>query len=130
MNIQLHQTGDVMLDAAMYYHQKNTSTILQQGLQKQLFYVLFTELKTNDINRLKSIVSALNKLNEKYKVIVPLHPRTVKYIQEYNITTNFTILQPVGYFDMLQLIAHAKMILTDSGGLQKKHFSFKSFVLH
>jgi UDP-GlcNAc3NAcA epimerase len=126
MNIQLHQTGDVMLDAAMYYHQKNTSTILQQGLQEAIiFYVLFTELKTNDINRLKSIVSALNKLNEKYKVIVPLHPRTVKYIQEYNITTNFTILQPVGYFDMLQLIAHAKMILTDSGGLQKSIFLSK-----
>ena len=130
MNIQLHQTGDVMLDAAMYYHQKNTSTILQQhGLEANNYFLctIHRAENTNDINRLKSIVSALNHLNEKHKVLVPLHPRTVKYIQEYDIKTNFTILQPVGYFDMLQLIAHAKMILTDSGGLQKEAFFFQKF---
>lgn len=126
----IHLTGDVMLDAAMFYHAKNTSTILQQqGLEKNNYFLctIHRAENTNDIDRLKSIVSALNKLNSIHKVVVPLHPRTVKYIQEYKIETNFTILEPVGYFDMLQLIAHSKIILTDSGGLQKEAFFFNKF---
>lgn len=127
---KIHLTGDVMLDAALYYHSKNTSTILeQQNLTAENYFLctIHRAENTNDINRLKDIVAALNQLNATTKVIVPLHPRTVKYIQEYNIETHFTILEPVGYFDMLQLIAHAKMILTDSGGLQKEAFFFKKF---
>lgn len=126
----IHLTGDVMLDAAMYYHANNTSAILQQqGLESNNYFLctIHRAENTNDIERLKSIVTALNKLNSSYKVVLPLHPRTVKYIQEYNIQTNFTILEPVGYFDMLQLIAHSKIILTDSGGLQKEAFFFNKF---
>lgn len=130
ISCNIHLTGDVMLDAAMYYHANNTSTVLQQQSLQSNNYFLCTIHRaenTNDIERLKSIVHALNTLNLKHKVVVPLHPRTVKYIQEYHIQTNFTIFEPVGYFDMLQLIAHSKIILTDSGGLQKEAFFFNKF---
>lgn len=129
---QIHLTGDVMLDAALYYHQKNTSTILQkQNLSPNNYFLctIHRAENTNDVKRLKSIIGALNEINKQHPVIVPLHPRTVKYIEEYDLKTSFKIIEPVGYFDMLQLIANAKMILTDSGGLQKEAFFFKKFCI-
>jgi UDP-GlcNAc3NAcA epimerase len=131
-NCQIHITGDVMLDAALYYHQKNTSQILKQHnleIGKYFLCTIHRAENTNDSERLKSIIDALNELNKLAPVIVPLHPRTVKYIEQYGIKTSFIIIEPVGYFDMLQLIAHAEMILTDSGGLQKEAFFFKKFCI-
>lgn len=123
-------TGDVMLDAATFYYKKSTSNILEKlNLEKNTYFLctLHRAENTNDITRLISIVESLNELNKSFRVIVPLHPRTVKYLAEYHINTAFQIIEPVGYFDMLELIANSKMILTDSGGLQKEAFFFKKF---
>jgi len=130
IDCNIHLTGDVMLDAALYYQQKNNSTVLQTLKVEPNNYFLCTIHRaenTNEVGRLSSIINALNELNKQYKVIVPLHPRTVKYIAEYSLKPEFAIIEPVGYFDMLQLIASAKMILTDSGGLQKEAFFFNKF---
>ncbi|MCZ2222892.1 MAG: UDP-N-acetylglucosamine 2-epimerase (non-hydrolyzing) [Chitinophagales bacterium] len=132
IDCNIHLTGDVMLDAALYYQKKNNSTILKTLNIAPNNYFLCTIHRaenTNEIGRLSSIINALNELNKQYKVIVPLHPRTVKYIAEYNLKTEFAIIDPVGYFDMLQLIANARMILTDSGGLQKEAFFFHKFCI-
>ncbi len=123
-------TGDVMLDAAKFYFKNSTSDIIQKlKLEKEKYFLctIHRAENTNDNNKLKSIVEALNVLNKHYKVIVPLHPRTVKYLAEYHIQTDFQSIQPVGYFDMLQLISNCKIILTDSGGLQKEAFFFQKF---
>ncbi len=127
---QIHITGDVMLDAALYYNKSNISQILlDHDLNKDKYFLctIHRAENTNEIGRLKNIIHALNELNKQSPVIVPLHPRTVKYIEKYQLKTTFKIIEPVGYFDMLQLIANAKMILTDSGGLQKEAFFFKKF---
>ena len=60
-------------------------------------------------------------------IIVPLHPRTAKLIRQLEIKPNFKIIEPIGYFDMLQLLHHCSIVITDSGGLQKEAYFFKKF---
>ena len=56
---------------------------------------------------------------------MPLHPRTKKIIDSNQIKLNFKALNPLGYFDMLKLLEHCSLVMTDSGGLQKEAFFFK-----
>ena len=59
------------------------------------------------------------------KLLLPFHPRTIKSIEKYKIETKFNIIPPVSYLEMLWLIDNSKIVLTDSGGLQKEAFFFK-----
>ena len=56
--------------------------------------------------------------------MLPLHPRTRKLIAEQQITLNVHLIEPVGYLEMLWLLDHAGLVLTDSGGVQKEAFFF------
>lgn len=129
---QVYLTGDIMQDAAIYYKVKsdNISTVLNDlGLINGKFILgtIHRAENTNDITRLNEIVSALNDVHSKYELVVPLHPRTRSVLTKYNIQTEFTIIDPVGYFDMLQLLANCSLVLTDSGGLQKEAYFFNKF---
>ncbi len=127
------KTGDVMQDAALYYSEVsgNKSKILQTlNLQERDFIVctLHRAENTDDLGRLISIMDALNEIASESKVILPLHPRTKKIIDSSGIkckTENLMLIEPVGYFDMIELLKKAKLVLTDSGGLQKEAFFFK-----
>ncbi len=72
---------------------------------------------------------SLNEINKLIQVIVPLHPRTGNILKDKNIEVKFKIIAPVGYFDMLQLISHSRLILTDSGGLQKEAYFFSKYCI-
>ena len=118
-------SGDVMQDGAMFY-----KDLAQKppGLLVSDDYVLCTIHRaenTDDPKRLSQIVSALNEIAQTQKVILPLHPRTKKILQtgDYD-TTNLTIIDPVGYLNMVWLIDHAGLVMTDSGGLQKEAYFF------
>lgn len=124
------KTGDVMYDAALFYAQKAalTSTVLATHSLKSGEYVLATihrQENTDNDENLSQIVKALNEINTKLDVVVPLHPRTRKILEQKDITPLFKIIDPVGYIDMVQLTANAKLIMTDSGGLQKEAFFFQ-----
>ena len=128
---KIELTGDVMQDAAMYYSQfsHEKSTIINEEHLEHEKYVLVTihrQENTDDLDKLRQIISALNTLQkERVRVVLPLHPRTKKIIESNNIAIDFSIIPPVGYFDMIELIKHAKMVITDSGGLQKEAFFFQ-----
>jgi len=127
-------TGDVMQDAAMYYKVKSNSksTILNDlDVEKGKFILgtIHRAENTDDLTRLNEIVSALNQVNAQNRLIVPLHPRTRNVLAKNNIQTEFTIIDPVGYFDMLQLISNCSLVLTDSGGLQKEAYFFNKFCI-
>ena len=66
----------------------------------------------------------MNKLANKEKVIFPVHPRTKKNLEKFNIdhniNPNLIITEPIGYLDFIWLIANANLILTDSGGIQEE----------
>ncbi len=128
----IHLSGDVMMDAVKYYFEKSRPEILNKMELKKGQYFLATVHRaenTNDGNRLHSIISALNQLHKQAPVVVPLHPRTLKYLAAYGITPAFRIVEPQGYTDMLQLIAGSRLILTDSGGLQKEAFFLDKFCI-
>lgn len=89
-------------------------------------YVLATvhrQENTDDADRLRSIFAALSKIADSTAVVIPLHPRTAKALKANNIdTSNLTIIPPASYLETLSLEKHAKLVLTDSGGVQKEAF--------
>ena len=128
-NCEVVKVGDVMQDAAIFYAQKSKE---RSTLKLEPGFVLCTLHRaenTDDPARLKSIVAALESIHEESEVILPLHPRTKKKLEDYGMNSSLHIIDPVGYFDMIELLKKCKMVMTDSGGLQKEAFFFGK-VLH
>ncbi|MBS4167782.1 UDP-N-acetylglucosamine 2-epimerase (non-hydrolyzing) [Parachlamydia sp. AcF125] len=128
------QTGDVMYDTAIYYLNKSnqTSQILHRLSLRSKQFVLATIHRaenTDDPRRLKEIFLGLSAIGRHTPVIVPLHPRTQQMLQKLNlleqVKQNIRLIEPIGYLDMTQLENHAKLIFTDSGGVQKEAYFFK-----
>ncbi len=122
-------SGDVMYDVALYYSRFSgeRSTIINDLDLKEKPFLLTTlhrQENTDDLERLNSIISALNLLSKDFQIVLPVHPRTRKILQNENIKLNFEPIDPVGYFDMIELLKNCKMVITDSGGVQKEAFFF------
>ncbi|MDD5431454.1 MAG: UDP-N-acetylglucosamine 2-epimerase (non-hydrolyzing) [Candidatus Omnitrophica bacterium] len=117
-------SGDVMYDICRYYSvfQKEPSFKVPD---KYALVTIHRAENTDSLARLKSIWIALNKIAKEINLILPVHPRTRKVLYEYKIRSNFQVVDPVGYLESIFLISHSKIILTDSGGLQKEAFFFK-----
>lgn len=121
-------SGDIMKDAVDYYskYSSEKSSIIKSLNLESNNFVLATvhrQENTDDLNRLNSILSALNKISsEGTRVVLPLHPRTKAIIKKNNIQLDIDIIDPVGYFDMLELLKNCSLVMTDSGGLQKEAF--------
>jgi len=129
---EIHRPGDVMYDAALYYSvfSSENSGILKKLRLNEPPFILCTihrQENTSDIQKLRSIVNALNDLSKKWKVILPLHPGTRKLLKENKIEPDFNNIEPVGYFDMLELLKKCAVVITDSGGLQKEAYFFNKF---
>lgn len=130
-DVEVVKSGDVMQDAALFYSQKSdeqSSILMDEHLISNQFVLatIHRQENTDDLEKFKTIISALNQLHkEKSIVVLPLHPRTKHIIEKNNIQVDFCTINPVGYFDMIQLIKHSKLVVTDSGGLQKEAFFFQ-----
>lgn len=126
----VYNVGDVMFDAVIHFRKiaASKSNILEKCNIKGKEYILTTIHRaenTNDISRLKNIIDALNE--SKKEIILPLHPRTKKYMESYGLkfNNNIKVIEPVGYLEMLLLEENSSKILTDSGGVQKEAFFMK-----
>ncbi|MFN0187549.1 MAG: non-hydrolyzing UDP-N-acetylglucosamine 2-epimerase [Bacteroidia bacterium] len=120
-------SGDVMQDAAMYYAQTSASKsniIEKQKLKDFVLCTLHRAENTDDLSRLKSIIDSLTEINKTIPVVLPLHPRTRKIVTDAGMKLQFTVIDPVGYFDMIEMLKHCSLVMTDSGGLQKEAFFF------
>ena len=131
---ELEQPGDVMYDAILFYRKKakDVSTIVKKEkltLNGFNLVTLHRAENTNDPERLKSIFKALNEIHQTLPVVMPLHPRTKSYLDSLQIPLKVRVIEPVGYFDMLSLLENCKMVLTDSGGLQKEAYFFNKFCI-
>ena len=130
LGITIVKNGDVMLDASMLF-----SPFSKPPLEKLpssfLLATIHRAENTDDPLRLKAIFNALNTISETTSIVLPLHPRTKNYLEKYGIALNQNVIciDPVGYLEMLFLLKNCKMVLTDSGGLQKEAFFFKKFCL-
>ena len=126
------KTGDVMEDAALYYSgaAATKSEIIQKyDLDKGAFILatLHRAENTDDPVRLAALLKALSTLAQKNRVIMPLHPRTKACIERQALKVEFEIIDPVGYFDMIQLLKNCTLVVTDSGGLQKEAYFFNKY---
>lgn len=120
--------GDVMQDAAMFYAQKSAqkATANIPDYEQFILCTLHRAENTDDKNRLTEIVTALNEIHKKLPIILPLHPRTKNKIAELGIELKVDTIEPVGYFDMIELLKKCTLVMTDSGGLQKEAFFFQN----
>jgi len=121
-------SGDVMLDAAMYYAQFSDQKSKILSAQKiEPGFILCTihrEENTINIERLKLLLDAINELSRSFDIVFPIHPRTRKIIEEHKLHCDAKIIDPVGYFDLIELVKACDLVMTDSGGLQKEAFFF------
>jgi UDP-GlcNAc3NAcA epimerase len=140
-NPKVFHCGDVMYDTALFYLEKakSSSNILQETGLTGRDYALCTihrDHNTDDPARLSAILSALEQTMEEFKmpVVIPVHPRTAKMLKSLpdqtlvnRLGSNplFIRIDPVGYLDMLMLESHSRIILTDSGGVQKESYFFR-----
>lgn len=125
----VHLVGDVMLDALSYnleVAKKKCRIIEELGLEKGNYLVTTVHRpgNTDSIYNMRSIIEAVD--DSCMPVVFPVHPRTEKFLKEYGMMEkmpgNVRLIKPVGYLDMLMLLANAKKILTDSGGIQKEAY--------
>ena len=124
LDIRVVKNGDVMLDGAIFYSDLASKPDIVLADEYNLATIHRAE-NTDDIERLKSIVSAFNEIAKERQIVLPLHPRTKAILDKHEIKTYFTVVSPVGYLEMVYLIKNAKLVMTDSGGLQKEAFFFE-----
>ena len=118
------KSGDVMQDGAIFYK----GLAVRPSFEIKDDYILSTIHRaenTDDHVRLRSIFEALNEIAQGIQVILPLHPRTKKIIESLKLSIEkLTIIEPVGYLEMVWLIDNCNLVMTDSGGLQKEAYFF------
>lgn len=128
----VYLTGDVMVDSLLQNREiaEQKSNILSElGLKSKRYLVATVHRagNTDDEKKLKNIVDAFSEINE--KIVFPLHPRTKKVLEVCGLYTKLKsssiLTQPLGFFEFIYLMSHAKMMLTDSGGIQKEAYVLK-----
>jgi UDP-N-acetylglucosamine 2-epimerase (non-hydrolysing) len=125
---KVHFVGNVMIDSlAQHLEKAQSSAILKTLALERGTYVVVTLHRPSNVDSfegLQGTVTLLNTLASHRRVIFPVHPRTLKSLEQLGLrskfSSNITALEPVGYIDFLALIEHADLILTDSGGIQEE----------
>ncbi len=129
----VYMVGDVMADIQIKLKSKKSKVKTLQKLsitsKNYLLATVHRQENTDDKHRLTGIMEAFIESDE--MIIFPAHPRTVKYLKEYKLfgkvkkAGNIQLIEPIGFMEMIELENNAKMILTDSGGVQKEAYIAK-----
>jgi len=121
--------GDVMLDAMEYNRAvaEERSRILEDADVRPGEYLVVTVHRPSNTDSRENMAAILGALAEAGRpAVFPVHPRTRRYLGEYGLLAampeNVRVTEPLGYLDMIRLMAHAAKILTDSGGVQKEAY--------
>jgi UDP-N-acetylglucosamine 2-epimerase (non-hydrolysing) len=127
---RIHFVGNVMIDCLMKQLPKTETrdTLQRIGLEAGNYATVTlhrpSNVDTPDV--LRGIVEVLMELSEQLAIVWPIHPRSRRMLAEFNVlrcvekSPTLTLIDPVGYLDMLTLNRNARMIITDSGGLQEE----------
>lgn len=119
-------SGDIMYDSYKKFSILNKKHFYQKKNNNR--FILATIHRRENIDNyenLSKIFYNLDKIYDKIKIIMPLHPHTKKKIKDYKIETKLNMVEPLGYIDMLSLLGDCELVITDSGGLQKEAFFAK-----
>ncbi len=134
----IYNSGDIMYDNSLYFAEmaNDKTTVISDNGLKSGEYVLATihrDNNTDNPERLTSIFSALLHIAENHQVVLPLHPRTAKLLPQNLERSIYERLQkssiktipPASFLEMTALEQNARIILTDSGGVQKEAYYFR-----
>jgi UDP-GlcNAc3NAcA epimerase len=140
-NPKIYFTGDIMFDNSLFFaelaEKKKSNFLSQLSLEKNSFILvtIHRDTNTDDAKRLNDILVTLKTLAEEegIKLVMPLHPRTIVSLEtnlkqlfnELSGSQYIKIISPVSYLEMILLEKSCKMIVTDSGGVQKESHFFK-----
>jgi UDP-GlcNAc3NAcA epimerase len=138
-NPAVYQCGDVMYDNSLHFAnlaEKKSDVLKKSGLEKNDFLLatIHRNYNTDAPARLSSLFNALLNLAKIEKIILPLHPRTKKCMQDslpaemqkaIQNEKNLILCEPLPFLDIIQLEKNCSMVLTDSGGIQKEAFFFQ-----
>lgn len=140
-NPKIYLTGDIMYDNSLFFadlaERKKRTYIDDLGMERGNFVLvtIHRDLNTDNSERLKSILQALDNLAEKHemKMILPLHPRTIKTLERdlsgllagFSSSSRMKIVPPASFLEMILLEKNCRLIVTDSGGVQKESHFFR-----
>ncbi|HBQ83018.1 MAG TPA: UDP-N-acetylglucosamine 2-epimerase (non-hydrolyzing) [Bacteroidales bacterium] len=140
-NPKIYLTGDIMYDNTLFYaglaEMKKARLLEDLGLERDNFVLvtIHRDLNTDDPVRLSTILNTLRELagGKEMKFIMPFHPRTIislrskleKLYDELCINKNIKIIPPASFLEMILLEKNCRLIITDSGGVQKESHFFK-----
>jgi len=133
---KIHFVGNIMIDSLIRHQKKaELSDIFDKlNINQDESYALVTLHRPSNVDEydgLKMLLTSLVEIGEHIKIIFPMHPRTKKNILDFSLSNyvnsskNLIITEPLGYFDFLKLEKNAKLILTDSGGVQEESTYFR-----
>ncbi len=135
----VYNVGDVMFDVSNEFSNNiNISTennILKKYELEKARFILTTIHRVDNTDNQKNLVNIFDALNyiadEGIKIFFPVHPRTRKYLKKYcllddHISDNLILSEPVSYGEMVVLESNAKVVITDSGGVQKESYFLKT----
>ena len=127
---KIHFVGNVMIDALLKHINKaSQSNILDKLDLIPKSYAALTLHRPSNVDDKKvfvEILTAIEEIQKKIKIMLPIHPRTKKKIAEFKLENrikkmkNFKIIEALGYLDFVKLMANSKFVLTDSGGIQEE----------
>lgn len=129
MDCWIVKNGDVMQDAALFYSDKAKRPEVTIPEHFVLCTVHRAE-NTDDPERLAGIFEALENISETLPVVLPLHPRTRGKLMALNYdfsNSKVCFIEPVGYLEIVWLLKNCKLVMTDSGGLQKDAYFFGKY---
>lgn len=123
-------TGHVMIDSLIYFLEKSKkSNILNEMQLNGTPYVLVTLHRPSNVDsktNLENLLNAFESVGSYLKIVFPIHPRTKKMISTFGLqqkveaNENLILTDPIGYLDFMKLMQNAKLLLTDSGGIQEE----------
>lgn len=120
--------GNVMIDSLINNLNKiNQSKILDRFSLKRHQYILCTLHRPANVDNrvwLKEIIELLTKYGSQFKILFPVHPRTLSNIESYGIKSKISnhliLCEPIGYIDFISLVKNSTLVITDSGGIQEE----------
>ena len=121
-------TGDIMYDLFLKMKPHFDESIINKFNLEENKYIVTTihrDFNTDNKSNLEAILKELDKISKEIKVVFPIHPRTKKRIEEFDLkqyTKNILMIEPLDYLSMMGLVQKSLFVITDSGGLQKEAY--------
>ena len=122
------RTGDVMLDASLMCRPYAKPPVeVAENREGFVLATIHRAENTDDPERLRGVFAGLERIHrEVAAVVLPLHPRTKAALKREGIEPRLEAIEPTGFAEMVWLLQHASVVVTDSGGLQKEAYFFET----